>query len=58
MALSSRNYTISVNEGDTLEKIARNRRISLDELSGANPTLRVTQRLEQNQIIYLPGMEK
>ena len=56
MPLSSRNYTVSVNEGDTLQEIARIRGIPLDTLSGANPTLEVKQKLHQNQIIYLPGM--
>ena len=56
MPLSFRNYTLSVNKDDTLEKIAREKRLSIDELSGANPSLSVTQKLDQGQVIYLPGM--
>ena len=55
MAPSYRDYTLAVNKGDTLEKIAKAKSISLDELLGANPNLLASQKLEQGQLIYLPG---
>ena len=58
MAPSYRDYTLSVNKGDTLEKIAKEKNLSIDELLGANPNLSATQKLEQGQLIYLPGMYK
>lgn len=56
MAPSYRDYTLSVNKGDTLEKIAEEKSFSIDELLGANPSLSRSQKLEQGQLIYLPGM--
>lgn len=58
MAPSYRDYTLAVNKGDTLEKIAKAKDIPLSELSGANPNLSTTQKLDQGQLIYLPGKRK
>lgn len=44
-----------VKEGETLESIARQKKISLEELSGANPNVGTQQRLKNNEKIYLPG---
>ena len=57
MPLSSRNYTLLVKEGETLESIARDKSISLDELSGANPNVPTKERLKRDQVIFLPGIE-
>ena len=41
------NYSISGEQGDTLEKIARKENISITELQAANPTLSATRELEK-----------